>query len=274
MPTATANGIDLNYVESGHGAQTVVFAHGLLLDQHMFEAQRQALDARYRVIAYDHRGQGDSAPAAGGYDMDSLTEDTVDLIRATGSAPCHFIGLSMGGFVGMRLAARYPELVRSLTLLSTSASPEAMLQRVRYRAMQAVLALFGPGPLISQMLPVMFGQSFLQDPARAAVRERWIHHVQSLPRRVVGPVSGVIGRVGVVDELKYIRCPTLVLTGDEDHTTPSAEAERIVAHIAGARLVRLPGCGHTSSIEAADAVSQALAEFLTGVDGLTAPGAA
>ena len=252
MPTATANGIDLNYVESGHGAQTVVFAHGLLLDQHMFEAQRQALDARYRVIAYDHRGQGDSAPAAGGYDMDSLTEDTVDLIRATGSAPCHFIGLSMGGFVGMRLAARYPELVRSLTLLNTSASAETMGQRIRYRAMQAVVALFGP--------------SFREDPQRREQLARWIHHVQSLPRRIVGPVGGVIGRAAIVDELKYIRCPTLVVTGDEDQTTPAAEAERIVAQISGARLVRLANCGHSSTIEAPAAVNRAIAEFLAAVD--------
>lgn len=266
MPTATANGIDLNYVESGQGAQTVVFAHGLLLDHHMFEAQRQALEGRYRVVAYDHRGQGDSAPAAGGYDMDSLTEDAVDLIRATQSAPCHFIGLSMGGFVGMRLAARYPELLRSLTLLNTSAMPETLLQRLRFRAMQAFVALFGPGPLLPQVLPVMFGRSFRADPQRRAQLERWIHHVRSLPRRIVGPVGGVIGRPAIIDELKYIRCPTLVVTGDEDDTTPPAEAERIASQIAGARLLRLAQCGHSSTIEAPDAVNRAIAEFLAAVD--------
>ena len=266
MPTATANGIDLNYVESGQGARSVVFAHGLLLDHHMFEAQRLVLQDRYRVIAYDHRGQGDSAPAAGGYDMDSLTEDAVDLIRATGSAPCHFIGLSMGGFVGMRLAARYPELVRSLTLLNTSAMPESLTQRLRFRAMQAVVALFGPGPLMSQVLPVMFGASFRADPQRRDRLERWVHHVRSLPRRIVGPVGGVIGRAAIIDELKYIRCPTLVLTGDEDHTTPPAQAERIVSQIAGARLVRLANCGHSSAIEAPEAVNRAIAEFLASVD--------
>ncbi|MBL8244969.1 MAG: alpha/beta fold hydrolase [Rhodanobacteraceae bacterium] len=267
MPTATANGIDLNYVESGRGAQTVVFAHGLLLDHHMFEPQRHALADRYRVIAYDHRGQGDSAPAAGGYDMDTLTEDAVDLIRSTQSAPCHFIGLSMGGFVGMRLAARYPELVRSLTLLNTSAMPDPWFKRVRFRAMQAFVSVFGPGPLVAQVLPVMFGRSFRSDPARRAELERWIHHVQSLPRRIVGPVGGVIGRAPVLDELKYIRCPTLVLVGDEDRTTPPAEAARIAGQIQGAKLVTLAGCGHSSAIEAPEAVNREIAAFLSSVDG-------
>lgn len=266
MPTATANGIDLNYVESGEGAQTVVFSHGLLLDHRMFEPQRLALSEHYRVIAYDHRGQGESAPSRKGYDMDSLTEDTVDLLRGTQSTPCHFVGLSMGGFVGMRLAARYPELVRSLTLLNTSASPETFVAGLRFRAMQAVASLFGPGPLIKQVLPVMFGRSFRTDPARRSELERWTHHVQSLPRRIVGPVGGVIGRASIIDELKFIRCPTMVLTGDEDQTTPPAEAERIVAEIAGAKLVRLKGCGHSSAIEAPEAVSAAIAEFLAGVD--------
>lgn len=270
MPVAAANGTELSYVESGTGAQTVVFSHGLLMNHQMFDAQRHALDARYRTIAYDHRGQGDSAPAAP-YDMDTLAEDAAALIQATNSGPCHFVGLSMGGFVGMRLAARYPELVRSLTLLNTSASPEPIAKRLRYRAMQAFVALFGPGPLIGQVLPVMFGRSFLADPGRAEVRERWIHHVRSLPRRIVGPVGGVIARAAVLDELKYIRCPTLVLTADEDQTTPPAEAARIVEQVAGARLMRVPGCGHTSAVEAPAVVNQALLEFLAEVDLLKVP---
>lgn len=269
MPVAATNGTELSYVESGAGPQTVVFSHGLLMNQQMFDAQRHALEPNYRVIGYDHRGQGDSAPAAP-YDMDTLTEDAAGLIQATQAGPCHFVGLSMGGFVGLRLAARYPELLRSLTLLNTSASPEPLSKRLRYRAMQAVVSLFGPGPLIGQVLPVMFGRSFLADSARADVRERWIHHVRSLPRRIVGPVGGVIARDSVLDELKYIRCPTLVLTADEDHTTPPAEAERIARLVTGARLLRLPACGHTSAVEAPAAVNQALLDFYAELDGKAA----
>lgn len=266
MPTATANGIDLNYVESGAGKHTVVFAHGLLMDHQIFDAQRQALGNRYRVIAYDHRGQGESDPSKGGYDMDSLTEDAVDLIRGTQSSPCHFIGLSMGGFVGMRLAARYPELVRSLILMNTSASQEPFAARLRFRLMQAVAALFGPAPLTNQVLKLMFGTSFRNDPARRVELERWQHHVQSRPRRIVGPVGGVVGRAEVISELKYIRCPTLVISGDEDRTTPLHQAKLIVDQISGARLVQIPRCGHTSSIEAPDAVNLAISEFLDSVD--------
>lgn len=265
MPTTPANGIDLNYEESGSGPATIVFAHGLLMDLHLYDAQRAALGDRYRCIAYDHRGQGASSPD-GPFDMDTLTEDAVDLIRATGSAPCHFVGLSMGGFVGIRLAARYPDLVRSLVLLDTSARGEPLRKRLRFRAMQAITGLFGPGPLLGQILPLMFGPSFRSDSAHAAELERWRHHLQSLPRRIVGPVGGVIGRAGVLDELAAIRCPTLVVVGDEDRTTPPAESQRIADGIRGARLVTLLRCGHSSAVEAAGEVNRLLGEFFATVD--------
>jgi pimeloyl-ACP methyl ester carboxylesterase len=265
MPTTPANGIDLNYEQSGSGPATIVFAHGLLMDLHLFDAQRAALSDRYRCIAYDHRGQGGSSPD-GPFDMDTLTEDAVDLIRATGSEPCHFVGLSMGGFVGMRLAARYPDLVRSLVLLNTSARGEPFHRQLRFRAMQAFVRLFGPGPLVGQILPLMFGRSFRVDPGNAMLLERWRHHLKSLPRRIVGPVGGVLARAPVLDELAAIRCPTLVVVGDEDQTTPPAEAQRIAAGVRGARLVILPRCGHSSAVEAADQINRLLGEFFAAVD--------
>jgi len=267
MPTfTTPHGIDLNYVDSGAGEHTVVFAHGLLMDHGMFEAQRQELGVRYRILAYDHRGQGDSAPAEDGYDMDSLTEDAVALITAQVTGPCHFVGLSMGGFVGMRIAARYPELLRSLTLIDSSARAEGFVDRWRYRLLNSLARVLGPGALLRFIRPVVFGQSFLRDPSRRIERERWEHHLQSLPRRIVGPISGVLNRSGVESELAYIRCPTLVIVGNEDQTTPVIEAEYMVKGIANARLEVVSPSGHSSSIEAPAAVSAALLQFLTAVD--------
>src|SRR5690242_2059031 len=116
MPTIKVNGIELFYKESGSGPETIVFSHGLLMDHTMFEPQRAAFEKRYRVIAYDHRGQGQSPDPGYGHDMDMLAKDAATLIQALNVGPCHFAGLSMGGFVGMRLASRRRELVKTLTL--------------------------------------------------------------------------------------------------------------------------------------------------------------
>ena len=102
------------------------------MDHTMFAAQQAAFASRYRVIAYDHRGQGNSPEANSGYDMDTVAEDAAALIDALKASPCHFAGLSMGGFVGMRLAARRPELLRTLTLMNTGAVREPLSGRIRY----------------------------------------------------------------------------------------------------------------------------------------------
>src|SRR5215470_11987860 len=124
MPTIEVNGATIAYTDAGPAtAPTVLFGHGLLFGGWMFGAQIQALRAEYRCVTIDWRGQGGSPPA-GRHDMDTLTADAVALIEALALAPVHFVGLSMGGFVGQRLAARHGHLLRSLTLLDTSAGPE------------------------------------------------------------------------------------------------------------------------------------------------------
>ncbi len=102
------NGVDIHYEVSGTGSETIVFAHGLLCNTRLFDGQVAALKGRYRCLTFDFRGQGQSEVTKTGYDMDTLAEDAAELIRTLGAAPCHFAGLSMGGLVAMRLAARQP----------------------------------------------------------------------------------------------------------------------------------------------------------------------
>ena len=103
----------------------------------MFRAQIDRLKPHYRCIAYDHRGQGDSAIAPDGYDMDTLAEDAAALIVALDAGPCHFVGLSMGGFVGMRLALPGPNCC--------ARSRFSTLPRMRSR--QATYRVTGPSIL-------------------------------------------------------------------------------------------------------------------------------
>ena len=170
VPQVVTNGARLFYDEHGTGPETIVFAHGLLWSGRMFDAQVAALRDRYRCVTFDFRGQGQSAVTRTGYDMETLTEDAAALIRALDCAPCHFAGLSMGGFVAMRLGARHPELLRSLVLLETSADPEPAANVPNYRRMARVARVLGTGIVASRVMPIMFGRTFLGDPARATER--------------------------------------------------------------------------------------------------------
>ena len=266
MPKLTVNGATLWYDDQGTGEETIVFAHGLLWDGRMFEAQVAALSGRYRCITFDFRGQGRSEVTRGGYDMDTLADDAAALIDVLQAAPCHFVGLSMGGFIGMRLAARRPGLVRSLVLMETSADPEPAESARRYGMLGGIVRLtgkLGMRLVMPRVMRIMFGRKFLEDPAREADRKLWRERgMANHPKGVTRALKGVIEREPMHAELGKIRCPTLVMVGDQDVATVPEKAERIRAAIRGARLVIIPGAGHTSSAEEPAFVNRVLNQFL------------
>jgi pimeloyl-ACP methyl ester carboxylesterase len=253
----------------------VVFAHGLLWSGRMFDAQVAELADRFRCVTFDFRGQGRSEVTAGGYDLETLSDDAAALIEALGCAPCHFVGLSMGGFIGMRLAARRPELVRSLVLMETSADAEPAANVPRYRLLGGIvrmLGTFGMRLVMPRVMRIMFGRTFLEDPARDAERRLWRERgMANRPRGVTRALRGVIERKPIHGELGKIAVPTLVMVGDEDVATVPAKAERIHAAIPGSRLVVIPGAGHTSSVEQPELVNAALEGFLASVTAAATP---
>lgn len=266
MPTITVNGVRLHYEETGAGPETIVFAHGLLWSGWMFGPQVAALKSRYRCITYDHRGQGQSEVAATGYDMDTLTEDAAALIRALGAAPCHFAGLSMGGFVAMRLGARHPELIRSLMLLETSADAEPPENQRGHRLMAFIARWLSVRLVQNQVMEIMFGPKFLTDWTRTALREECRRRLIANNR--VGSnraIFGVLDRAAVDEEIRKIAAPTLILVGDEDRATPPVKSQRISDRIANSKLVLIADAGHTSSVEEPEAITRAITEFLAGL---------
>jgi pimeloyl-ACP methyl ester carboxylesterase len=204
--------------------------------------------------------------------MDTLFADAVALIEALDLKPVHVCGLSMGGFVAMRLGARRPDLVRSLLLLDTSADAEPPKSARKLRLWNWFARCFGIGFLVDATMPIMLGESTLSDPARAAERNAWRRRLRANRPSLWRAVNGVIERPSVHHELSSITAPTLIMVGEEDTVTVSAKAERIAAAIAGAKLVRIPHAGHVATVEQPQAITRAIESFLDGLDGpATAP---
>lgn len=256
MPQVNLNGTLMHFEDTGGDGEPVVFSHGLLFSGSMFEAQVEHLKNRYRCITFDHRGQGQSGVPEGGYDIDTLTDDAATLISSLNAVPCHFVGLSMGGFVGMRLAVRKPELLKSLTLLETSADPEEPSNVPKYRMLNFVARWIGLWAVIGRVMPIMFGQTFLADPGRANERERWSRAITGNHRvGITRAVKGVIDRKGCADLLGRIRVPVGIGVGDEDVATVPQKSERMHHAIEGSELVMFQGAGHSSSIETPEQVT-------------------
>lgn len=261
MPSIKVNEVELFYTEQGSGVETIVFAHGLLMDNSMWEFVAPEFADKYRVICFDFRGQGQSPDSGQDFSIDRLVQDTASLIQMLTDKPVHYVGLSMGGMVGMPLAARHPHLIRSMVLLDTSAQAEPARNSIMYAMMTAIVKIFGVKTLTSRTLPLMFGVSTMKNPAMRELVSHWRRKLDALEKPIIGPVSGVTKRRDVTEELVKIICPTLIMVGEEDRTTSVSCARHIHTNIADSEFIIIPECGHSSALEKPEQVVDAMTKF-------------
>ena len=153
-----------------------------------------------------------------------------------------------------------------MILLETSAEAEPAENVPKYRRLAFVGRWLGFGLVADRVMPIMFGRTYLNDPARAAERRGWRDRLVRNDRVGIGrAVTGVVDREAILPELDRIELPALVVVGDEDVATVPAKAERIHQAIRGSQLVLIPRAGHSSTIEEPAAVNAALAAFLDGI---------
>lgn len=279
--TASVNGTGLRVEEAGGGAETVVFSPALFTNRGLFDAPFAVLSGDYRCVRYDHRGQGDSGlgapqPSRHLLGTEGLYEDAAALLDQLGIESCHWVGASVGGFVGVRLAARHPDRVRSLTLIgfSTRRVPSANLRQIDLLGWM-VRASRPLGPVgaavrrrvTEQVMRNMFGTTFMSDPSRADDREEWRQRfMATIVPEAMPMLREVFGHPGNPPELlTQIQVPTLIIAGedelaglDEAHNDP-VQAQRVIS---GARLMTIPGAGHMVLVEQPEAGTAAITEFI------------
>ena len=256
----TANGISINYqVEGPASGPVVTLSHSLATNLSMWDPQARALASRYRVVRFDTRGHGGTDAPAGAYALEQLAEDARALLHALGIARTHFIGLSMGGFIGQLLALTHPEMLQSLVLCDTTSRvpPEARPtwdERIRVAQTQ------GMAPHVEPTIGRWFTAPFRErradvvNPVRAIIRG-------THPQGYIG-CCHAIAALDLTDRLGGIRIPTLVIVGEDDPATPVAASRTIHERIKGSELVILKSASHLSNLEQAEAFNRAITTFL------------
>jgi 3-oxoadipate enol-lactonase len=253
-----ANAIQLNYEVEGTGPW-VVFSHSLACDLSMWEEQAAALKSGFKVLRFDTRGHGGSDAPAGAYSLDQLADDLHGLLAVLGVTRPHFVGLSMGGMIGMTYALKYPGTFKSLVLCDTSSriGPDAQPiwdERIR-TALQS-----GMEPLVEPTLKRWFTEAFLSK--RPPVVERVARMIRTTPPVGYAGCCHAIPKIDLTSRLRAIDCPTRVVVGEQDVGTPVAMSRAIQEAIPGSDLVILPSASHLSNLEQPAAFNQALLDFL------------
>lgn len=262
MATIEINGARIAYEITGVGAEPILFIHGLMLASESWAVQRQKFATTHAVITYDLRGQGQSEHTPTGLDLDTLAKDAHALVTKLGIGPCHIVGFSMGAFIALRIAARHPELVRSLVLVGPSAEAEARSNAPRYAVMIGLVKLFGPRLIASRMMRILFGDTFLADPLRATEKRRWRAAADRLPRTITRAAAASAGRKAITSELSRIVAPTLVVSGTEDRPVSPAHARAVADGIVGAVFEAVPHTGHAVMLERPDWFNARLEHWL------------
>jgi 3-oxoadipate enol-lactonase len=240
-------------------APVLVLGNSLGTTAGIWDGQLPALEQRFRVLRYDHRGHGRSEVPPGPYTIDELGEDLVALLDGLGIGRVSLCGLSLGGMVGMWLASRQPERVERLALISTSARlgpPELWTERA------AVARTEGTAALTEMQVSRWFTRSFRERAPEAVAAV--LAMLAATPGEGYAGCCEAIRAMDLRADLPAITAPTLVVVATGDPATPPAHAEVIAAGIGHAKLELVDDAAHIVSVEQPERVTGLLLDHLDG----------
>jgi len=253
-----SHGIEINYTVEGKGPW-VVLSHSLACNLSMWDEQADALKRHYRVLRFDTRGHGGSDAPDGAYSLDMLAEDLLGILDGLGIDKTHFVGLSMGGMIGMTFALAYPGRFLSLMLCDTSSRipPEAAPVwegRINIAAEQ------GMEPLVEPTLQRWFTEPFYK--SNKPMMSRVGKMIRTTrPEGYIGCCHAV-PKINLTDRIGALSCPVQIVVGEQDVGTPVAMSRAIHAAIPGSALVIIPSASHLSNLEQPEIFNKAALEFL------------
>jgi 3-oxoadipate enol-lactonase len=225
--------------QEGEGP-TILMIQGLGTDHRAWDPIVAHLVPHLRCVTYDNRGVGSASAAHESLTVDELADDAAELIRSLGDEPLHVCGVSLGGAIAMNLAARYPQLVRSLALHSAAAYPDGRtLAVLNYRKK---ILQHGLGAEFLRPFVALWGWS--PDKMSADLPEGAAEITAMAESNYAAHLHAATSRAMSEEDLGKITSPTLITVGTEDILTTPSRAAQLHRAIGGSHLVTIEGGGH------------------------------
>jgi pimeloyl-ACP methyl ester carboxylesterase len=272
MPFENVNGVDLYWEITGGGSEPMVLVHGSWADHHIWAPVVPALSQSFRVLTYDRRGHSQSERPTGQGSVHEDVADLAQLLEVRGHAPAHVVGNSFGAAIALRLAARRPELLRSVIvhepplfpLLAGQPDGDAMLATIQERARE-VISLLSAGQFEDGarefMERVAFGPG-----AWAAfsdeMKQTFVHNAPTFLDEAQDPEA----LEADVDGLRRFLEPTLLTKGDQSPPMFPAVVDALAAVLPDAQRHTFRGAGHVPHLDHPDEFVGPITRFLAAAD--------
>ncbi|RZU24339.1 3-oxoadipate enol-lactonase [Kribbella rubisoli] len=245
----------LNYVETGPAdAPVVLLGSSLGANQTMWAPQVDVLAKRFRVIAFDHRGHGESEVPEGPYTIDDLGGDVVELLDTLEIEQASYVGISLGGSVGLWLAQHAPERLHRLVAIcppsNTAANPEVWTDRA------AQVRAEGTQSITDATLGRWFLPDFKEDlePVRQMLLD--------CSDEGYAACCEAVSALNLLPGLKDITAPVLLITTDSDQSVPPETVVPLASEIPGAHLEIIENAAHLVTYSHSDTINPLLLAHL------------
>ena len=246
----------LEYLDVGRG-RTVLLIHAFPLNHAMWEPQLSALSAEFRLLVPDIRGFGGSQPPSP-WTMETIADDLNEFLEKMNVPDCAFVGVSVGGYIGLSFWAKYPKRIGKLVLANTRARADTETEKTARNEMIAALEQGGTAILPDRMLPRLLKPN---SPPGVVRKVRSMIDEASAPASIYAVMS-LRDRPDSSTLLHRINCPTMVICGEEDLLVHGDESRAMADAIPGSHFVRIPQSGHLSNLENPDEYNRVLLDFL------------
>ncbi len=260
MAVKQIRGIKMSYEDAGKGIPFVLI-HGHPFDRSMWSEQTAAFGSKYRIIAPDLRGYGESEISPDKTMLEDFARDIAALLDKLKVENIILCGLSMGGQILFEFYRLFPQRVRALILADTFAQlDDAERKQARYDTAEWLLTE-GMHDYAEEVLPKMIAPKTIREQPKVAA------HVLSMmrgtsPKGAAAALRGRAERPDYTALLAQINVPTLVVVGSEDEFTPVSDAEFMRQRIPASKLVVIEGAGHMPNLENPVEFNRVVGKFL------------
>ena len=257
MPKVAVNNIEMYYEISGQG-EPLLLIHGLGSSTRDWEDMIPFLPD-FKIITLDLRGHGQTTKPKGPYSIKMFANDIVTLLKTLDISSAHVLGISLGGGIALQIAVDYPEFVKSMIVINSTAEIRVDLFKMKMEAFKRklIVKLVGMKKMGEVLAPRLFIKPE-QEEQRKKLIKRWAENDKKAYLSAMGAIMGW----SVMKQLPDIKCPSLIIGSDEDYS-PSSVKREFTAKIPNAKFVEIEDARHAVTAEKPEELSKTVKDFLS-----------